>query len=376
MEIIGYAVAALVIFYLVWIFKLASALRNANIDLPSAIPDISVSIVVAMRNEQEHILNLLNALRAQKNPPLQTELILIDDFSTDNTLQQIESWKVYNSDFNIRVIAMSDFPNAGKGKKDAILLGINSAMHDYIITTDADCTMQANWLNTMCNYFISARPALLAGPVMLHADILFGKLQQMEMILLQALTCATFKLNKPVMCNAANLMFRKMDYLSLNKNALNAKTASGDDIFLMLALKQKGLKMDYCCHQQCVVKTNAINDFSDFVHQRIRWASKIKLINDKDILTAGAVVMIANLLLLFFFGMAIACITPWYYFLFLFTLKLLCDVVLINFVSQKLEMKQVSYTVIIIFQIIFPFYNILIAALSIFGKYKWKGRGY
>ena len=60
---------------------------------------------------------------------------------------------------------MSDFPNAGKGKKDAIFLGINSAMHDYIITTDADCTMQANWLNTMCNYFISARPALLAGPV-------------------------------------------------------------------------------------------------------------------------------------------------------------------------------------------------------------------
>ncbi|MBL0053259.1 MAG: glycosyltransferase [Bacteroidetes bacterium] len=254
MELTGYVVAALVIFYLVWIFKLASALRNANIDLPSAIPDISVSIVVAMRNEQEHILNLLNALRAQKNPPLQTELILIDDFSTDNTIQQIESWKINNSDFNIRVIAMSDFPNAGKGKKDAILLGVNSAMHDYIITTDADCTMQANWLNAMCNYFISARPALLAGPVMLHAVTLFGKLQQMEMILLQALTCATFKLNKPVMCNAANMMFRKMDYLSLNKNALNTKTASGDDIFLMLALKQKGLKMDYCCCQQCVVK--------------------------------------------------------------------------------------------------------------------------
>ena len=46
---------------------------------------LSVSVVIAARNEAEHITGCLNAIIAQKYDPRLVEIIVVDDRSTDRT---------------------------------------------------------------------------------------------------------------------------------------------------------------------------------------------------------------------------------------------------------------------------------------------------
>ena len=76
---------------------------------------ISVSIIVACRNEEENIQQLLDCLVAQNYPKNKTEIIIIDDHSEDNTVASIKRKSVKNSHINYLQL-----PPEKTGKKEAI----------------------------------------------------------------------------------------------------------------------------------------------------------------------------------------------------------------------------------------------------------------
>jgi len=64
-----------------------------------------VSIIVPARNEEDNISNLIKSIQHQTYPQACYELIIVDDYSTDQTTQIV---KIY-SDSNIKLIALSDY---------------------------------------------------------------------------------------------------------------------------------------------------------------------------------------------------------------------------------------------------------------------------
>jgi len=72
-----------------------------------------VSIVIAMRNEENEVERLLQNLQSQIYPTDKLELILVNDHSTDNTLNILNSSQLDN----LQVINM---PKEEFGKKNAI----------------------------------------------------------------------------------------------------------------------------------------------------------------------------------------------------------------------------------------------------------------
>ena len=120
-----------------------------------------VSIVIAMRNEENEVERLLQNLQSQIYPTDKLELILVNDHSTDNTLNILNSSQLDN----LQVVNM---PKEEFGKKNAIKNAIELASGDIILASDADCSFNPKWVQTMVNYFTDENIKLVSGPVAYH----------------------------------------------------------------------------------------------------------------------------------------------------------------------------------------------------------------
>ena len=103
---------------------------------PDLTPDYqpSVSVVVAARNEEGNIENIVK--RLPKLGP-DDELIFIEGNSTDNTWQEIQRVQAaYAGTVNIQIGQQT-----GKGKGDAVRLGFDMASKEILMILDADITV-------------------------------------------------------------------------------------------------------------------------------------------------------------------------------------------------------------------------------------------
>jgi len=119
-----------------------------------------LSIVIPAYNEGRTIHLILNKVKNVVLPDgVQKEIIIVNDFSKDNTEEAILNYKTANSDLNIQYYK-HEF---NKGKGAALHTGIKEAKGDYIIIQDADLEYDPE------EYNILLKPILLG-----MADVVYG----------------------------------------------------------------------------------------------------------------------------------------------------------------------------------------------------------
>jgi len=89
-----------------------------------------VSLIIPVYNESSHLLKFLRLIDALKLQ-IDKQLVIVDDFSTDNSKEIID-----NFEFKSEVVVICQDKNYGKGA--AIRKGIESATGDIIGVQDAD----------------------------------------------------------------------------------------------------------------------------------------------------------------------------------------------------------------------------------------------
>jgi hypothetical protein len=100
----------------------------------SFVREPSVSIVIAARNEEGNIVELMSRI-----PKLASnqEVIFVEGNSNDQTWSMInQSLKIFESKFRVRA-----FKQYRKGKSDAVHMGILQAQNDLIMILDADMSV-------------------------------------------------------------------------------------------------------------------------------------------------------------------------------------------------------------------------------------------
>jgi glycosyltransferase involved in cell wall biosynthesis len=119
-----------------------------------------LSIVIPAYNEGRTIHLILNKVKAVNLPiGVEKEIIIVNDFSKDNTEDAILNYKSVNTELNIQYFK-HEF---NKGKGAALHTGIKEAKGDYIIIQDADLEYDPE------EYNILLKPILLGV-----ADVVYG----------------------------------------------------------------------------------------------------------------------------------------------------------------------------------------------------------
>ncbi len=258
--------------YLILIIRFAASwtkieeFKGENISINA---DLRISVVIAAKNEEKNIKNLLNSLKNQSLASKRFQIVLINDHSTDRTLEKAQQFaKTFE---NLQIFSLE---NGKNGKKAAINYGISQATGNLIVATDADCQHHEDWLITIAEYYSHTKAKLIISPVVMQHVNSFETMQSLDFFSLMASGAAAAGMQQAIMCNGANLIFEKHVYYEFN-DIHNSKYVSGDDIFLLLNVKKK-YKNDikFLKSKKAVVKTKAEKTFKNYVKQRQRWASK------------------------------------------------------------------------------------------------------
>lgn len=329
----------------------------------------SVSIIIAARNEAESIHRTIEALLAQDFDKELTEIIFIDDHSTDNTAEIVRSYA------GVKLISLKEDRALNSYKKKAIQTAIGEARGTLIITTDADCRMGTRWLATIVAYYEENNYKMISSPVAYDEEkSLFERSQSLEFLYLIGLGASTIGNNKPSTCNGANLAYEKAAFYEVGGFQGIDDLASGDDELLLHKIAARyDNQIGFLRNTDAIVYTHAKPNLNEFLQQRKRWASKSTKYKNKSIIVLGVFIWCFNLIILlnllagaFFSGyLKIALVQ--------LALKITIEFLFLRGVT-KFAKRTELLLLLPVLNVFHLLYIIYIGVAGNSGKYNWKGR--
>jgi glycosyltransferase involved in cell wall biosynthesis len=328
-----------------------------------------ITIVVPFRNiqnqghfEDPSFANFLSSLKSISG--LVREVILVNDHSTDNSVERIESFK----DLNWKILSLE---NGKTGKKAALELGVQVAETQYVWTLDSDVEI----LNLNTRRFEKFQNELHEDLVILPVFMKSGRsvleiFQCNEWRYMQLLTWMSARMKMPMMCNGANLIFKRSVFLA---NIESHRTiSSGDDLFLLAhTIRNKG-EIGLCWKGFSDVVISPVEILREALEQRLRWAgktTKIPVTISSVLHFCFALFSVIHLLAFlgcFFSSLQGICLV-------FLLVKISFEVVGIYYVfSSRMGLKEIF--VLIPQLVLYPFFSLFIFISSMFYIPKWKDR--
>ncbi len=258
--------------YVIFLFKVYYGLSKLRIVESEQVPQEFISIIVPFRNEEKNILNIYNSLTAQNYPTEKYEIIFVDDSSNDNSLNLLNNLPKKE---NVSIHSVPKDYSKNAHKKRAIRFGIEKSKGEIIVTTDADCIHKKDWLRNLLK-FMDEKTGFVSGPVeFISNSNLFSKMQRLEFAGLVITGAGLIGSNNPIICNAANIAYRKKAFEEVNGFTYQMSLSSGDDELLMQKMhRDTDYKIKFALDKNAIVSTEANPTIKEFYHQRKRWASK------------------------------------------------------------------------------------------------------
>jgi len=335
-------------------------------------PSIKLAVVVAARNEQKNILQLLNCLKKQTYPNTLFDVFVIDDHSEDLTPEVVESFEMNN----LYLFHLKDYVDDTviAFKKRAIDLAVNNTDAELIVTTDADCTMGRNWLRQMAGFYQETQSHFIVAPVDFKPlNSLLKKLQELDFLSMMAVTGASVEHKFYNLSNGANMAYTKKAYETVSGYDGN-NSPSGDDVFLIEKIgKAFPESVNYLKNREAIVFTQPCDTFSELFQQRMRWISKTK--HYTDLRTKLLALGFLGFYITLFLNVVGSFFNPYFFTLFItqFLIKIVVDFAILEDSADFFEQKKLLYLFPVVELFHFPF-TFIVGIASQFFPYKWKNR--
>lgn len=234
------AIVVIQLFYYLGIFG-KFAFAKPQTFTPKNIP---VSVIVCAKNEEENVKKYIPQLAEQDYPDF--EIVLIDDASSDETLEVFEEYEKKYS--NIRLVKVQNNEAFWGNKKYALTLGIKASKKDYLLFTDADCyPTSKDWITAMTSQFSTEKTIVLGyGGYEKVENSILNKVIRFETVLTAVQYFSWAKAGLPYMGVGRNLAYKKEEFFNVNGFIEHIQVRSGDDdLFINQAATKENTTISY-----------------------------------------------------------------------------------------------------------------------------------
>ena len=330
-----------------------------------------VTILIAARNEEERIHLTIEDILDQDYPKHLTEIIIVDDHSTDKTSEIIKRY----ADQGVKLLTLNEDKPLNSYKKKALSEAIRISNGELMVATDADCRMGSKWLSSIVGFYETNGLVMISSPVTYFEErTMFERMQTLEFYSLIGTGAAFIGNGRAATCNGANLAYRKDVFYEVGGFKGIDDLASGDDELLLqkVAARFPG-KIGFLKLYDAVVFTHAKHSLNEFFQQRRRWASKSIKYKDKKVVVLVVGMWLFNVSVFLNLGLGMFNIN----FLKLFVLQYLiiffCELFLLLPITIFFRRPKL----ISLLAISIPPYVIYLIYIGMVGTgttYTWKGR--
>lgn len=252
-----------VVYYLIVFFRLnflRTRVRQSDWQPP-------VSVVICAQNEAEYLSRYLKVVLIQQYT--QYEVIVVNDQSTDQTIDVLVEYYQRNRNLKIVNIAPNETKNL-PGKKYALAKGIAAASFDTIVVTDADCRpATTHWLSKLVTAYMDNTEVVLAHSPFERQAGWLNRLVRYENCITAMQYFGLAKLHIPYMGVGRNMSYKKELFTAFDGYEKYKNMLSGDDDLLINKMA-KGSTTEICLDKDTFMYTIAKPTLSEWMAQKKR----------------------------------------------------------------------------------------------------------
>lgn len=143
---------------------------------------LPISVLVYIKNNAKQLNSSLKAILEQDYPDF--ELVLINDYSSDNSLELLEAFKIEHPKLPIHICDVKENQNFYGCKKYALFLGIKNATYEHLLFTDANSKPSSkHWIQEMSKGFQKEKQLILGYSTYSKRKGLFNLLLRFDSLL-------------------------------------------------------------------------------------------------------------------------------------------------------------------------------------------------
>jgi cellulose synthase/poly-beta-1,6-N-acetylglucosamine synthase-like glycosyltransferase len=360
------SVAYFILYFLLFLALLTLLLYNRKryTFTPTDLP--RVSILIAARNEEQHILNCLIAIGQLDYPQDKLEVLIGDDGSTDNTRALVEKYIKDKPQYTC--ITITGTIGQARGKANVLAQLAHRATADIFLYTDADIVVPATWVKSMLSE-LREGIGVVTGITTATGRSLFARLQSMDWLYSLGLMQVVSDLNLPVTTMGNNMLLTRQAYDAVG-GFENIKFSITEDIAIFNQVLRRGFGFRNIYDRSVLALSAPAATFGELLQQRKRWmrgSTHLPVYMFAIFVLHSAYYPV---LLPFFFQASVGIAGA------IFVTKLLLQSLFLHICLKRLRLSA-SWWHYLLFELYLVFFSILlILYFFIPTKISWKGRKY
>lgn len=243
--------------------------QDKDKEVMQATPVPFVSILLAVRNEEQNILPCLEALANLDYPSDRMEVLIGDDLSDDKTASLVSDFISERSNF--RLFFIRENMGLARAKGNVLAHLAKKATGDFFYITDADVRVPRSWVKGM-QAACTADTAIVSGAAFIPGLSASAKFQCIDWVTAFGMIRTAVIAGIPVTAVGNNMMVRKVAYEATG-GFENIPFSVTEDLDLHEAVRKLGWKNRNLLNHDILSTTRPIIGFINVLQQRKRWMS-------------------------------------------------------------------------------------------------------
>jgi len=237
--------------------------------VPPEAPLPTVTVAVAVRNEEASLPGLLASLERQT--AADCSFLFVDDRSTDGTPALLEDFK-RRLGGRVNVLRNEAIPSDMTGKQAALEIAVEACRSEVMLFTDGDCTVPETWVERMRERFLEPELGVLFGRVRIAEGRSFlDRFQAFEQPLIHQYNLGGAGMGLPMGCFGNNLAARSRALRDIGGFHGLGYTVTEDAAVLSAISRSGRWKAGASVLDATTIGTRGKAGWKEYLNQHTRW---------------------------------------------------------------------------------------------------------